>query len=99
MSLLKVMSAVRELHSLDRKRAEMLYVLATLNARQGYFLVAKGYAEECLLLLSQIGSNSYEECATNLVCVEGVCLPEFLHEGVVCDYFASFLTLEKGKEN
>lgn len=83
MSLLDASAALRELDSLDRKRAETLFVLAVLNANHGYYRVARGYAEECILLLSRIGTESYEECATNFVCLQGIVLPEFLHEGVV----------------
>ena len=83
MSLLKAANAMRELDSLERQRAEHLFVLAMLNAGRGYMRVAKGYAEECILLLRKIGTDSYEECATSTVCLEGVSMPEFLHEGVV----------------
>lgn len=83
MALLNSYSALKELDSLDRKKAEMLYVLAVLNAKHGYKLVAKGYAEECIKLLRHIGDKTYKECATTTVCIGGVALPEFLHEDVV----------------
>lgn len=83
MSLLDAVSVLKELDTLDRKRAETLYVLAILNAQRGYKRVAKGYAEECIRLLRHIGTRTYEECATNSVCLGEVMLPEFLHEDVV----------------
>lgn len=83
MSLPDVTSALKELDTLDRKRAETLYVLSILNARRGYKLVAKGYAEECIRLLRHMGNNTYEECATNFTCLGGVALPDFLHEEVI----------------
>ena len=83
MSLINASVALRELDSLDRKKAEILFTLAILNARHGYGRVAKGYAEECILLLRRIGTETYEECATSVVCCQGVALPEFLHEDVV----------------
>jgi len=83
MSLLNASVLTKELDLLDRKRAEILFVLAILNAKRGYVRVAKGYAEECILLLHRIGADSYKECATNFTCLEGVAMPEFLHEDVV----------------
>lgn len=83
MSLLNASAAIKELDSLDRKRAETLFTLAVLNARHGYKRVARGYAEECILLLRRIGTETYEECATSDICCQGVVLPEFLHEDVV----------------
>ena len=61
----------------------MLYVFAILSAKSGYCHIAKGAAEECILLLRKIGADTMEECATQTVSIEGVTLPEFLHEGVV----------------
>ena len=83
MSLLNASAALNELAQLDRKRAETLFVLAVLNVRHGYLHVAEGYAKECIFLLRRIGTESYEDCATNRIALEGVVLPEFLHEDVV----------------
>ncbi len=90
MSLLNASVALRELDFLDRKRAETLFTLAVLSAMHGYMRVAKGYAEECILLLRRIGTETYEECATSVVCCNGVILPEFLHEDVVRARLGSF---------
>jgi len=83
MSTTNAISALKNLHILDLKKAEMLFALAILNAQHGYRRVAKGYAEECISLLKRIGTNTLEDCVTNLISLEGVAMPEFLHENVV----------------
>ena len=83
MSILNAVSVLNELETLDRRKTQVLFVLAILNAKHGYPCVAKGYAEECILLLRRIGTDSYEECATNIPSLGGVLLPELLHEEVV----------------
>ncbi len=90
MSLLNASSALRELDSLERKKAEVLFVLAVLSAKHGYKSIAKGCAEECILLLRRVGAESYEECATSVVNLEGVILPDFLHEDTVRARLMSF---------
>lgn len=90
MSLHNASKALRELALLDRKRAETLFVLAILSARHGYSLVARGYAEECIALLGRLGTESYEDCATNFVRLEGVELPELLHEDVVRNRLSAY---------
>lgn len=90
MSLMDAVSVMREVDALERKRAERLYALAIINARSGYQRVAKGYAEECVLLLRKIGAETYEECATCTACVEDVPMPEFLHEDVIRQSLASY---------
>ena len=67
MPLLKAVSVFKEVDSLERKRAEMLYVFAILSAKSGYCHIAKGAAEECILLLRKIGADTMEECATQTV--------------------------------
>ena len=83
MSLNNVVTAQKLLNTLSRERAETLYVLAVLNAKSGYQEVAAGYARECIKSLKLMGTDTLEECTTNLVCLEGVFIPEFLHEDVV----------------
>lgn len=90
MSLLSASIALKDLDSLDRKRAETLFILAVLSAKRGYLRVAQGYAEECILLLSRVGTETYEECVTSGLCCQGVVLPDFLHEDVVRARLKSF---------
>jgi hypothetical protein len=83
MSLLNAAVALQVLDLLDRKRRDMLFVLAILNAERGYLHVAEGYAKECLALMKRIGTDSCAECAATAPTIEGVALPEFLHEATV----------------
>ena len=95
MSLMNASSVLLEIDALERKRAERLYALAIINVHSGYQRVAKGYAEECILLLRKIGDDTYEECATRTACVENIPMPEFLHEDVVRQNMAFYkITLE-----
>jgi hypothetical protein len=75
---------------LDRRRAEALFALAIITARSGYLRAAKGFAEECVLLLQQIGMDTREDCATHATHVQGVLLPEFLHTEVVHDRLRAY---------
>lgn len=68
-----------------RQEAEFFYVLAILYARNGKKYIVAGYAKECLELLKKLGTETMRDCATSLTCVEGVCLPEFLHEGTLAN--------------
>jgi hypothetical protein len=90
MSLMNATAMFKEIDALERKRAEMLYATAVASAQSGYSRVAKGFAEECILLLRKIGTNTYQECATGAPCLEGVTMPDFLHEGVVRERLKTF---------
>ena len=83
MSRMKVIPLLNELDTLDRRRAETLYALFILHARLGDKRVAKGYAEECIEILRCLGSDTYEECVTDVTSIGGVTLPDFLHEDMV----------------
>lgn len=90
MSLSRAISTLREVETLDRKSAEAFFVLAVLTARRGYLRIAKGCAEECVLRLRKMGTDTREECATHETVIEGVTLPEFLHEEVVQDRLRAY---------
>lgn len=73
----------RAIDSLDRNQAAVLYASAIAHARRGDRHIAKGFAEQCILLLRDIGSHTVEDCATEVSTVGGVAIPDFLHEEVV----------------
>ena len=85
MPFFNTIAAAKTLNDCRHKEAETLYVLAVLYARHGYKEVATGFGRECIGLLRRLGTDTMEDCATNFVCLEGVALPEFLHEDVVRD--------------
>ena len=89
-SLLNMSAVLRDMDTMDRRRAGMFYALAVIAAKSGYKRAAKGFGEECILLLTKIGTNSFEECATVDALVEDVVMPDFLHENIVRERLSLF---------
>ena len=59
-----------------RLAAEYAYVLAVKNK-------SRYYAQECLRIFKELNIQTLKDSASRLNVVEGVCLPEYIHEGVV----------------
>lgn len=68
-----------------RNAAEYAYVLAQLHKRAGDDEQAIRFGREAIALLDKCQMKSMEECAARNVVIEGVALPDFIHQDVVRD--------------
>lgn len=68
-----------------RKAAELAYVIAMLAKGNGENEKAIKFGKECISILDSLNVQTMEECATQLVVVNGISLPEFIHADVVRD--------------
>lgn len=66
-----------------RNAAEYAYVLAMLNKRAGNNDEAARYGRDSLDLFDKCLMNTIEDCAARNVVVEGVALPDLIHQDVV----------------
>jgi len=82
-SMPSISSAMAEIHSLDMRKAELMFSIAVVSAKSGHMHMAEGFAREALELLNRMVCRSYEDCATGDISILGVLLPEFFHEGTV----------------
>lgn len=83
MEIKNIFPVLQKMADYRRKEAELYFVLAMIHARSGQKHVARGYAEECIQLLKELGTETMEDCATAHTVEGRVALPEFLHEHVV----------------
>jgi hypothetical protein len=68
-----------------KKAAELAYVIAMNAKHNKNDSKAIEFGRECLRLLAIINPQTKEECATIFTGMNGVALPEFLHQDVVKD--------------
>jgi len=68
-----------------KKAAELAYVIAMKSKRNGNSIKAVEFGKECLRLLDLTNPQTMDECAPIFTVVNGVALPEFLHQEVVRD--------------
>jgi hypothetical protein len=71
-----------------RNAAEHAYALAMLNKRVGDNDKAVKFGREALAHLNKCRLESASDCATINVVIEGIALPEFIHQEVVRDRLA-----------
>lgn len=83
MEIKNILPVMQKIADYQRKEAELYYVLAVVHARSGQKHISRGYAEECVQLLKELGTETMEDCATSHTVEGHVALPEFLHEHVV----------------
>lgn len=83
MEIKNILPVLQKIADYRRKETELYFVLAMIHARSGQKYISKGYAEECVHLLKELGTETIEDCATSHTVEGGVALPEFLHEHVV----------------
>lgn len=68
-----------------RNAAEYAYVLAQLHKRAGNNDEAIRFGREAIALFDKCRMESLEECAARNVVIEGVALPDLIHQDVVRD--------------
>lgn len=78
--------ALGSLRGVDpRNAAEYAYVLAQLHKRAGDDEQAIRYGREAIALFDKCRMDTMEECAARNVVLEGVALPDLIHQDVVRD--------------
>ena len=68
-----------------RTAAEYAYALAQLNKRAGKNEQAVRFGRESIALLDKCRMETMEECAARNTVIEGVALPDLIHQDVVRD--------------
>lgn len=68
-----------------RNAAEHAYVLAMLHKRAGDNEQAVRFGKEALTLFDKCRMETMEDCAARNVVLEGVALPDLIHQDVVRD--------------
>ena len=82
-TLEQTLNSLREVD--PRNAAEYAYVLAQLHKRAGDDEQAIRFGRETIALFDKCRMESMEECATRNVVIEGVALPDLIHQDVVRD--------------
>lgn len=72
-----------------RNAAEHAYALAVLYQRQGNLDEAVRFGREAITLLGQCPTDTLNECAARNTILEGVAIPDILHEAVIRDRLQS----------
>ncbi|MEX0918408.1 MAG: hypothetical protein WDZ85_00335 [Candidatus Paceibacterota bacterium] len=68
-----------------RNAAEHAYVLAVIHKRAGNSEEAIRYGREAVALFDKCQMETMEECSARNVVIEGIALPELIHQDVVRD--------------
>lgn len=68
-----------------RNAAEYAYALAMLHKRDGNGDQAVQFGQEAIALFDKCRMETMEECAARNVVIEGVALPDLIHQDVVRD--------------
>lgn len=68
-----------------KKAAEIAYVIAKNAKNNGNNPKATEFGKECIRLLDIVNPQTMDECAPIFTVVNGIALPEFLHQDVVRD--------------
>lgn len=68
-----------------RNAAEYAYVLAILHKRAGNNEQAVRFGKEAIALFDKCPMKTMEDCAARNVVVEGIALPDLIHQDVVRD--------------
>lgn len=82
-ALEQTLNSLREVD--PRNAAEYAYVLAQLHKRAGDDEQAIRFVREAIALFDKCRMESMEECAARNVVIEGVALPDLIHQDVVRD--------------
>ena len=82
-TLEQTLNSLREVD--PRNAAEYAYVLAQLHKRAGDDEQAIRFGREAIALFDKCRMESMEECAARNVVIEGVALPDLIHQDVVRD--------------
>jgi hypothetical protein len=81
LALEKTLSLLREVD--PRNAAEHAYVLAQLYNRAGKMEQALQFGRESIALFDKCRMETIEECASRNTVIEGVVLPDLIHQEVV----------------
>ena len=68
-----------------RKAAEIAYVLAKLNLNKGSIEKATHFGRKSIQLFGECEMETLEDCAAHYTVLEGVVVPEIIHQDVVRD--------------
>lgn len=83
---LHIEQTLNSLRDVDpRNAAEYAYVLAQLYKQAGNNEQAIRFGRESIALLNRCKLDTTIECSTQNVVIEGIALPEFIHQDVVRD--------------
>jgi len=82
-TLEQTLNSLREVD--PRNAAEYAYVLAQLHKRAGDDEQAIRFGREAITLFDKCRMDSMDECAARNVVIEGVALPDLIHQDVVRD--------------
>jgi hypothetical protein len=82
-ALEQTLNSLREVD--PHNAAEYAYVLAILHKRAGDNEQAIRFGREVITLFDKCRMETMEECAARNVVVEGVALPDLIHQDVVRD--------------
>lgn len=86
MQYIALEQTLNSLRAVDpRNAAEYAYVLAMLHKRAGDDEQAVRFGREAIALFDKCRMETMEECAARNVVVEGVALPDLIHQDVVRD--------------
>lgn len=73
-----------------REKAELLFVLAVLYAKNEQKGLAINMAEGCLELLDKLSTGTLEDCAATTAKIGSVYLPELFHQGTVREHMKHY---------
>ena len=86
MTIAALEQTINSLREVDtRNAAEYAYVIAMLHKRAGNNDEAVRYGREAIALFDKCQMETMEECAARNVVIEGVALPDLIHQDVVRD--------------
>lgn len=86
MTIAALEQTINSLREVDtRNAAEYAYVIAMLHKRAGNNDEAVRYGREAIALFDKCRMETMEECAARNVVIEGVALPDLIHQDVVRD--------------
>lgn len=75
----------RECEVDKRNAAEIAYAVAVVSRKAGDFEKAKRYAEAAISMFEELNTTALEDAAARNSVIEGVVIPELIHENVVRD--------------
>lgn len=91
-SLPEIESTYQQLKEADpRRAAEYAYALAMTNMHKGEVKKARQFGHECLAILSQVRTETFDDCTPLETFIGDVSIPDIFHEGVVKDRLQAVL--------
>jgi hypothetical protein len=74
-----------------REAAEIAYAIASLKRQEGDLAGAGQYARRAIDLFRSVPTDTLEDCAARNTVVEGIVIPDIIHEDVVKERFKDLL--------